>query len=63
MVVQHVMVIVAILQQLALHQHYGAMAMVFVVMVGERMLLGRHRAFGCMIGVPLLRIDNYLNVT
>ena len=35
MAVQHVMAVVAILQQLALHQHYGAMAMVFVMMVGE----------------------------
>ena len=34
MAVRHVMAVVAILQ-LALHQHYGAMAMVFVVMVGE----------------------------
>ena len=35
MAMRHVMAVVAILQQLALHQHYGAMAMVFVVMVGE----------------------------
>ena len=35
MAMQHVMAVVAILQQLALHQHYGAMAMVFGVIVGE----------------------------
>jgi hypothetical protein len=31
MAIRHVMAIVAILQQLALHQHYGAMTMMFVV--------------------------------
>ena len=35
MAIRHVMAVVAILQQLALHQHYTVMAMVFVVMVGE----------------------------
>ena len=35
MVVRHVMAVVAILQQLALHQYCGVMAMVFVVMIGE----------------------------
>ena len=35
MAVRHVVAVVAILQQLALHQHYGAMAMVFVMMVRE----------------------------
>jgi hypothetical protein len=31
MAIRHVMAVVAILQQLALHQHYGAMMMMFVV--------------------------------
>jgi hypothetical protein len=31
MAIRHVMAIVAILQQLALHQYYGAMTMMFVV--------------------------------
>jgi hypothetical protein len=31
MAIRHVMAVVAILQQLALHQHYGAMKMMFVV--------------------------------
>jgi hypothetical protein len=31
MAIRHVMAVVAILQQLALHQHYGAMTMMFVV--------------------------------
>jgi hypothetical protein len=31
MAIRHVMGVVAILQQLALHQHYGAMTMMFVV--------------------------------
>jgi hypothetical protein len=31
MAIGHVMAVVAILQQLALHQHYGAMTMIFVV--------------------------------
>jgi hypothetical protein len=31
MAIRHVMAVVAILQQLALHQHYGAMTMIFVV--------------------------------
>jgi hypothetical protein len=35
MAIRHVMAVVAILQQLALHQHYGAMTMMFAVMVGE----------------------------
>jgi hypothetical protein len=35
MATRHVMAVVAILQQLALHQHYGAMTMTFAVMVGE----------------------------
>lgn len=35
MAVRHVMAVVATLQKLALHQHYAAMAMIFVVMVGE----------------------------
>jgi hypothetical protein len=32
--IRHIMVVVAILQQLALHQHYGAMTMMFVVTLG-----------------------------
>ena len=35
MAVRHVMAVVAILQKLALHQHYVAMAMVFAMMVAE----------------------------
>jgi hypothetical protein len=31
MAIWHIMAVVAILQQLALHQHYGAMTMMFVV--------------------------------
>jgi hypothetical protein len=31
MAIWHVMAVVAILQQLALHQHYGAMTMMFLV--------------------------------
>jgi hypothetical membrane protein len=36
MAIRHVMAIVVILQQLALHQHYGAMTMMVAVMVGGR---------------------------
>jgi hypothetical protein len=35
MAVQHFMTVVAILQKLALHQHYAAMTMVFAMMVVE----------------------------
>lgn len=35
MAVRHVMAVIAILQKLALNQHYGAMAMVFAMMVVE----------------------------
>ena len=35
MAVRHVMAVVAILQKLALHQHYVGMAMVFAMMVAE----------------------------
>ena len=34
MAIRHVMAVVVILQQLALHQHYGAMTMMVAVMVG-----------------------------
>ena len=33
MAIRHVMAVVVILQQLALHQHYGAMTMMVAVMV------------------------------
>jgi hypothetical protein len=35
MAIRHVMAVVAILQQLALYQHYGAMTMMFAVMAGK----------------------------
>jgi hypothetical protein len=50
MAIRLVMAIVAILQQLALYQHYGAMIMMFAVMVGGSGARGRHGMFGWLIG-------------
>jgi hypothetical protein len=44
MVVRHVMAVVAILQKLALHQHYAAMTMVFAMMVAESSASRRTRS-------------------
>jgi len=35
MAIRHVKAVVATLQKLALHQHYAALAMIFVVMVRD----------------------------
>jgi hypothetical protein len=53
------MAVVIILQQLALHQHYGAMTMMVAVMVGGVELERRHGVFGWLIGGPILWRGNY----
>jgi hypothetical protein len=59
MAIRHVMAVVVILQQLALHQHYGAMTMMVAVMVGENEARRGHRVFGWLIGGPILWRGNY----
>jgi hypothetical protein len=62
MAIRHVMVVVVILQQLALHQHYGAMTMMVVVMVGGVELERRHGVFEWLIRGPILWRGNYWGV-